>query len=411
MSKFLKHCRRHTAAMLAFGIALAAPSAWAAGTASGTNVSNNAQVSYEVGGVAQNVQSNTATFKVDNIVRVLVAETNSAATPVTLGAAGSVVIFTVTNQGNTSQDYSLATANLINGTLLTLGANDYTDAFDATACVVRVESGTTAGYQAGEDTAAAIVNLAADGSKTVYVVCTIPTGLANGADAVVSLTATTANANTCAANGTGCVTTTQTAGADNLTQVDVVFGDAAGTDDSNRDGKHSARDAYEVAAALSISKTVTPICDPINFNVNPKNIPGAYVRYEITVSNAAGSGQSATLTQITDVLPASLAYDPDLRTGSDSACASSAPASVGGSGFRLACSGGSRACTSGFVYYTGAPDSDAVTVAAPNVTVTAGNGPGGTKFLPSEGAGLGAYAQGELKPGESITIRFNAIIQ
>lgn len=407
MSNFLQHSRRHAAAILALGLALAAPSAWAAGTASGTDIQNNAQVNYQVGGVAQTTQSNTATFKVDNVVRVLVSEGNNAATPVIPGASAQVVTFSITNQGNTTQDYSLATANLANGTSLTLGANTYTDAFDGTACTVHVESGATAGFQAGEDTASSISNLAADASKTVYVVCSIPLSLANGVDAIVSLTATTANAGTCA---TACTTTTQTAGADNPLQVDVVFGDIAGTEagDTARDGKHSARDAYEVtSASLSINKTVTPVCDPFNFNATPKNVPGAYVRYEITIANAPGSGASATLTTITDALPAAIAFDADLRTGSATACALSSPESAAGSGFKLSCTGGTRACAGTPVFYTGASDTDAVTVAGQNVTVTAGNGPAGNKVLGTEAG----YAAGELKPGESITIRFNAIIQ
>jgi hypothetical protein len=412
MSKFLKSCRRHTAAMLAFGIALAAPSAWAAGTASDTSITNNAQVNYQVGGVSQTTQSNAATFKVDNIVRLLVSESGSSATSVIPGATGQVLTFSVTNQGNTTQDYALSVnSSVANGQTLTLGATTYTDAFDPVSgsCQTWVESGAQGGLQTtapNADTQVnSISNLAADASRTVYVVCSIPLGLSNGADSLVTLTATTANAGSCA---TSCATTAQTDTADNPTQVDVVFGDVAGVEDSARDGKHSARDAYEVtSAALSISKTVTPICDPFNFNDKPKNIPGAYVRYEITVANAAGSGQSATLTTITDALPASLAYDPDLKAGSASACSGSTAESAAGSGFKLSCTGGGRTCATTSVYYTGASDTDAVTVSGQTVTVTAGNTPTGAKVLGTEAG----YAPGELKPGESITIRFNAIIQ
>lgn len=405
MSKFSQTCRRQTAAVLAAGLALAAPAAWAAGTASGTDISNNANVSFSVSGVTQTAVSNSVTFKVDNVVRLEVIEGNTTATLVAPGSTAQVTTFRVTNQGNTTQDYALTAANLANGTTLSLGATTYTDAFDGNACVVRVESGTTADYQAGEDTATSIVNLPADQSRTVYVICNIPSTVTNGQDAIVSLTATTSNAGSCS---TTCATTQQTATADNPAAVDVVFGDLAGTDDVARDGKGSARDAYRVnSASLSISKTVTPVCDPFNNNANPKSIPGAYVRYEITVSNAAGSGASATLTTITDALPAAIAFDADQRTGSPTACATSAPASGVGLGFRLSCTGGTRACVGTPVFFTGAGDTDAVTVTGQNVTVTAGNGPGGTKALPSETG----YAAGELKPGESMTIRFNAIIQ
>lgn len=422
MTNFLHHCRRHAVAILASGMALAAPTISAAPlTPSGTDISNNAQVQYQVGGISQTTQSNTATFKVDTLVRVVVSEANTLATPVIPGATSQVVAFTVTNTGNATQDYALGTANLPNGTALSLGSNNYNDAFDSQgACSIRVESGTApnAGVYDPTDTATSIVNLAPDQSRTVYVICDIPPASAtvvNGADAVVSLTATTADAGSCVLS---CTPTAQDAGADNPLTVQVVFGDVNGTDDGARDGKHSARDAFEVStASLSITKTVTPICDPFNFNSNPKNVPGAYVQYAITISNATGSGQSATLTTISDELPASLSFDPDLRTGAADKCAESDPASALGSGFKLTCTtfvgnGTPRTCTApAGVFYTGAADTDAVTVSTcsgkPCVSITAGDSIGGIRVLGTETG----YGPGELKSGESITIRFNAIIK
>jgi hypothetical protein len=399
MRTFLLFRRPRLAAVATAALAFWSASALAVGTASNTDIVNNASVNYTVGGVAQSAQSNAATFKVDNVVRIAVSEANGVATPVAPGSSAQVTSFTVTNQGNTAQDFALTPNGAIpTGTTLTLGANTYTDAFDGTACTARVESGATPGYQPAEDTAQAVTGLAADASRTVYVVCNIPPGQANGLDAIIALTAQAANAGTCA---TTCVPTAQTAGADNPAAVDVVFGDVAGTDDAARDGRGSARDAYEIASAvLAINKTVTPVCDPFNNNANPKNVPGAYVRYAITVSNAAGAGASATLTTITDALPATLAFDPDLRSGSATACATSAPTSAAGAGVRVSCTGGTRACVATPAFYTGAADADPVTVAGQSVTAAA-------RVLPTETG----YAEGELKPGESVTITFNAVIQ
>src|SRR5207249_743725 len=92
--------------------------------------------------------------------------------------------FTVTNTGNSVQDFSLSAANLAGGSL-----SGVTDNFDTGACSVKVESGTTAGYQALEDTATFIDELAPDASKTVYVVCAIPLSRVDGDGAVISLTA------------------------------------------------------------------------------------------------------------------------------------------------------------------------------------------------------------------------------
>jgi hypothetical protein len=157
---------------------------------------------------------------------------------------------------------------------------------------------------------------------------------------------------------------------------------------------------------IVVTKTVTTLCDPFDFNVLPKAIPGAYVRYEIRIENTIGAAVSATLTTIGDVLDPNLNFDADLRSGSAGACASSAPESALGRGFKLTCAGGTRACNAP-VYFTSAADTDAVGISGSNITLTFGNGPAGTKALPTEAG----YAAGELKPGESVTIRFNAIVK
>ena len=393
----------------------------AGGTASGTDITNQATLNYAIAGTGQPaVNSNTTTFKVDNLVRVVVAEVGGAFTAVAPNATGQVTTFTVTNTGNTSQDFALsANGAIANAQTVVLGGITYTDSnitsgFNVTGCQAFVENGTTVGYQALQDTAQAVLSLSPNSgsnSATVYVVCNIPSNATatNGNNALVSLTATTSNAGTCAAAGTGCVTTTQTAGADTPGVVDVVFADAAGSDDALRDGIHSARDVYQVlAAVISVNKTVTVVCDPLNFNLNPKNIPGAYVRYEITIANAVGAA-SATLTDINDALNVNTSFDADQRTGTAAACAASPPASATGSGFRLACTGGSRACVATPVFFTTAQDGDAMFFNSSTVTARFGTGGGtvtGTQALPAEGA----YTAGELKGGESVTIRFNAII-
>lgn len=391
------------------------------GTAANTDITNQATLNYTIAGTGQPVvTSNTTTFKVDNMVRVVVAEVGATFTAVAPNATAQVTTFTVTNTGNSTQDYQL-TANgaLATGQTVTLGGTPYSDAnitspFDVSACVARVENGGTAGYQPAQDTAAAVISLSAVGgsnSVTVYVICTIPSaaaGAVNGNNALVSLAAQTSNAASCNAAGTTCVTTTQTAGADNPTVVDVVFADAAGSDDVVRDGQHSARDVYQVTAAvISVTKTVIVVCDPINFNVNPKNIPGAYIRYEVTIANAPGAA-SATLTDITDTLAGTLSFDADQRTGTAAACAASAPASAAGAGFRLSCTGGTRACATTPQFFTTASDGDAMLFATGTVTARFGAQPAvtGTQALPVEGT----YTAGELRGGESVTIRFNAII-
>lgn len=269
--------------------------AQAAGTAAGTDISNTATLDYQVGGNAQPTKtSNTLTFKVDRKINLTVARTDASIVSVSPGQNGAVLTFTVTNNGNSAQDFSLqaiaeaaATADPFGGAIA--------DNLDASSAAVYVESGGSAGYQAAQDTATSIGNLAADGVKTVYIVLNIPNTALDTNVAVYGLRAT--------ARELGGAAITETVGADTAGTMDTVFADAAGSDDSARDAAHSARSAVKVASAqLSITKSSAVISDPTNNTTNPKAIPGAVVEYTITIANAAGAGAAATNISTSDSL-------------------------------------------------------------------------------------------------------------
>ena len=395
--------RTNVAALtLAFAFAFGAGTAHAVGTASGTTVSNQATLSYSVGVVPQTPIASSptgigpalaTTFLVDNRVNLTVTTTDATFVSVVPGSVVQVTTFSVTNTGNTVQDFALASGQEANGTVLFGG----TDNFDATACAQFVESGVTVGYQAGADTATFIDELAADASRTVYVVCSIPAGQVNSDNAVVSLIAT---ARAGGAAGLGAVLT-QTAGA-NTAGVDIVFGDAAGTDDLARDAAHSSRSAYRVvSAALSVAKTATLICDPFNSTTNPKNIPAAIVRWTITITNTGAA--SATLSTVTDAISASTTFDANLVTGAGgvAGCSSGAgtPESAAGSGFKLDVTGDTRPGTYP-KFFTTANDGDGANLNAGTVTVNY------AVAMPIE---VG-YAAGELKAGESVIVYFNVTV-
>ncbi len=154
----------------------------AAGTASGTPISNLSTLNYSVGGMAQpaigsSPTGNTSgagtatTFVVDNRVNVTVVTTDAAVRSVVPGATAQVTTFTVTNTGNTVQDFALD-----------IGASSQRP--DAVRCHrqlrytgVRAVCRKLAAppvIRSGNDTATFIDELAADASRTVYVVCDIP---------------------------------------------------------------------------------------------------------------------------------------------------------------------------------------------------------------------------------------------
>ena len=410
MNLFFRNILARPGVLIALAVSglLSGGAAHAAGTAAGQAITNLATLNYSVGGTAQSPIGSSATgntsgagtntsFVVDNKINLLVTTTDvSPGVSVVPGSTTATATFNVLNSGNSTQDFSLSTANLANGTVLFGG----TDNFDPTACSVKVESGATAGYQVLEDTATFIDELAADASKTVYVICSIPSGQINNDIGVVSLTAT-ALVGGAAGQGAALVETTTA----NTAGVDIVFADAAGTDDVARDAKSSSRDVFKVVTAtLTVTKAVAPVCDPFNGDVNPKNIPGSFVRYTITIANIGAA--SATLSTITDTLTALVTFDANLITGVGTAApattcsaATGTATSAAGSGFLVDVAGDTRA---GFPkYYTTTSSVDGVDLTGGNV-VNVNFG----LVLPVEGT----YTAGELKATESVSVIYQVKI-
>jgi uncharacterized repeat protein (TIGR01451 family) len=264
----------------------------ALGTPSGTNITNSATLDYEVLGNPQaQLTSNVTTFVVDNRVDLTVAEVSS--TTVTPGATNQVLVFTVTNTGNTTQGYSLAT---------TAGA---ADDFDMTGVEIYLDVDNDGVLDIPGDTLYApgtrVADIAPDASIQILVVADTPLGIPDGDTALYNLIATTLDA------GTTTITANDTAIADNPAAIEVVWADAAGTDDAATDGQHSADAVYTVAtAALDVSKTQAVISDPFNGGANPKAIPGATIRYTITVTNTGS--EVATDIVLVDATPANTTY-------------------------------------------------------------------------------------------------------
>ncbi|MEM7282759.1 MAG: hypothetical protein AAF438_14145 [Pseudomonadota bacterium] len=290
-----------------------AQNASAVGTASGTNVDNVATVNFEVGGVAQTeIESSpvgnstpgagngtSTSFVVDNVVDLTVVETGNGATNVNPGQTGAVTAFTVTNTGNTTQDYQLLPQNTAAGTVF----DGNTDNIQVNNPLAFVDSNGNGTYEAGVDTATFIDSLAADASVIVFFLGDVPIGAINNDVANVRLTVTTADA-----GSGGATVTTETGGADTPGTVDVVFGDAG------NDGVENDVDGYLVSSAqLAIAKTSTVISDPFNGTTDPKAIPGAIMEYVITLTNTGST--DATNIRITDVIDANLTFLPAQYNG------------------------------------------------------------------------------------------------
>jgi uncharacterized repeat protein (TIGR01451 family) len=308
------------------GLLVATP-AWAAGTASGTSISNTATVNFQVGGVSQTAVSGSDSFTVDRSINLTVAEVGSTTTSVSPGQLSAVTTFLVTNTSNAPLDFNLAATQLSGGTAVHGG----TDNFDATNVRMFADTNGNSSYDAGTDQQITYLDqIAADASARVFVLVDIPLARVTGDVAGVRLTATAREATAAGSMGAAI---TQTSGA-NTSGVDTVFADTNANGNTARDGAHFGEDDYTVlAAALSVAKTSRIVSDPVNGTTNPLFIPGAVVEYCIAVTNAAGSA-TATNINVSDTLPAQTTYQSSfgiLVNGTVTSGTCNADGSAGGS--------------------------------------------------------------------------------
>lgn len=281
--------------------AIAVTPAFAAGTTAGTTVTNQVTLDYKVGGIDQNQVTASDSFTVDRKVNLLVTE-NGSTTSVSPGQTAAVTSFLVANSSNAPLDLALVVTQLSGGS----AAHGGTDNYNVTGPKMYVDTNLNSGYDPGTDVEITYLDqLAADDSKTVFVVADIPLGRSTGDVAGIRLTATASEPTAAGSLG---ATITQTSGA-NTAGVDTVFADTAAGGNVLRDGIHFSEDDYTIlAAAISATKTSRVISDPFNGSTDPKMIPGAVVEYCIAVANAAGSA-TATGINVSDELPTQTTYD------------------------------------------------------------------------------------------------------
>lgn len=287
---------------VALGLALSlVPAAFAVGTPAGTTVSNSATLDYRVGGLPQNpIVSNSAQFLVDNKLDLVVSTLDGAAVSVIPGATAQVLRYALVNTGNAVQDYALQA-------LPAAGAFfGVTDNFDALNVAVYVDADADGLYTPGVDTAGFVDELAADAMLTIFIVADIPLGLADADGALYDLLAASAVGGAPGSQG-ALIGADDAAQADDPNLVQLVFADGAGSADAAADGAYSSRDAYQVVTAnLLVTKTSTVINDPFNGAANPKAVPGALVRYSISVENTGSAG--ADLIALVDPIPVATSY-------------------------------------------------------------------------------------------------------
>jgi uncharacterized repeat protein (TIGR01451 family) len=290
-----------SSSLVVLAIAGVTAPAFAGGTLAGSTITNTATVNYNVGTVARS-SNDSDSFVVDRRIDLVVDETNGAATTVAPGQTGAVTTFTLQNTSNAILDFALAASQQVGGAATFTG----TDNFNVTNVLLFRDTNNNGTYEAGTDLAVPqsggvyyIDELGIDATVRLFVVADVPTGQVFDDVATVRLTATTREGGTA-----GTMGAVVTASASNTAAMDTVFADAAGITDAARDGVHSDRDDYRVAAAnLLVNKSSTIVSDPIP-GTPDFHIPGALIRYCIVVRNNGTS--AATSVNLTDTLPTTL---------------------------------------------------------------------------------------------------------
>jgi uncharacterized repeat protein (TIGR01451 family) len=278
-------CRFTRLSLALPALALAAP-AFGAGTPAGTNISNVATATYErPDGSEATVETNTVTLKVDELLDVSVAWTDSADVSGAPGAAGRILTFTLTNGGNGTEAFTLAAV-----------ANGGGDDFDPSVTSIVLDSNGNGAYDAGVDTVYVAGSndpeLAPDQTATVFVVSTLPASATDGQRGRIDLKAVAATGS--GAPGTSFAGAGQGGG-------DAVVG-ATGADGED-DGWYRI-----AAAAVSFLKSAS-VADPFG---GSKTVPGATITYTLAAT-VSGTGSLANL-RVSDAVPAGTSYKPGSLT-------------------------------------------------------------------------------------------------
>lgn len=277
-----------------------APSAYAVGTAAGTDIQNTATVNYSIGGAAASTTSNTTSVIVAEIVNVTVA-LQSPTVSVAAGATAETLVFLVTNTGNSTETFALAGDSVLVG--------DDFDPLPATPFIYFDTDGSgdlspaDTPYVAGANDPV----LAADASVRVIVANDIPPGVLDGNRGRSELGATAATGS----GAPGTVFAGQGTGG-----VDAVVGTSGGS--AAVFGEYLVGD-IQVSAVKSQT-----VADTFG---GARPLPGATITYQIVVT-ATGTG-TALGAAFTDAIPANTTYVPGSLSLNGTALSDGADADAG----------------------------------------------------------------------------------
>jgi uncharacterized repeat protein (TIGR01451 family) len=264
---------------------------YAAPTAAGAQISNQARLSYSVEGIPQTpVMTNIATFTVLEVVNVSLTWQDAGQVHVNTPQTNAPLTFVLSNTGNGSQSFSLRRDNKLVG--------DQFDPSNGTAGALFIENGLEPGFQASGPNADSVYipsqgtpPVAAGASLTIYINSDIPTALDIGNVAAVNLQV--------ASRTLGLAGSPPGSTHPNITASGQVASAMAVT--GLTQGQANSTGAYVVDGAIvKIKKSI------VSPAVASALIPGTELKYRLLVEvQGIGSVQNVI---INDPLPAQLIY-------------------------------------------------------------------------------------------------------
>jgi len=253
----------------------------AAGTAAGTEIENQASVSYNAGAGTVTADSNVVKVKVQELVSATMQSQDAGDVAVSPTQTGAVLKFMLTNTGNGNEAFVL-TANNLTG-----------DDFDASNFTFYSDSDGSGDFDSSTDTlltANTSPSLAADESLVIWVTSDIPSALADNDSADVQIAALSKTFSDASNSSPSPGDSVATAG-DNAT--DAVYGSSGLVADQ----------ATLVVSAISVNIVKSRIAINDQFG-GTQPVPGAEVDYRITIT-VTGNGDANDLI-VTDPLPSEL---------------------------------------------------------------------------------------------------------
>lgn len=275
---FCPELRRSAAVAAAASATLLAGEAALANSApAGTMIESTAEATYDDGGVARTVSSNTVQVRVDELLGVAAASLDSG--PVAVRSGPRVLTFLVSNTGNGPEALALEVVTAVPG-----------NAFDATLDAIAVDSNDNGVYDSGADAVlpapSTTAILPAGGTARVFVILAVPAGIVDGARSAVNLIARTAT-------GTGTPGRVFAGAGDS--GADAVVGSGGGM---------ATATGEMIASASSVTLVKwASVSDPFG---GSSGVPGATITYSIQVA-VSGSAPVENLV-VTDAIPSGTGY-------------------------------------------------------------------------------------------------------